>query len=42
MSEGKVPKSQDSLQFDKLVNEFKDDADTLYVKPFNNDKWVSA
>jgi len=42
MSQGKAPKSPESLKVDQLVNEFKDEADTLFIKPFNNEKWVSA
>ena len=42
MSEGKAPKSPESLKVDQLVNEFKDESDSLFIKPFNNEKWVSA
>jgi hypothetical protein len=42
MSEGKIPKSTETLKIDKMVAEFKEDADTLYVKPFNDQKWATA
>jgi hypothetical protein len=42
MSQGKAPKSPDALRVDQLVNEFKDESDSLFIKPFNNEKWVSA
>jgi poly-D-alanine transfer protein DltD len=42
MSEGKVPKSPETLKIDQLVNEFKDQADSLFVKPFSDEKWSSA
>lgn len=42
MSQGKVPKSPETLKIDQLVNEFKDQADSLFVKPFSDEKWSSA
>ena len=42
MSEGKIPKSTETLKIDKMVAEFKEDADTIYVKPFNDQKWATA
>jgi hypothetical protein len=42
MSEGKIPKSPATLKVDQLVNEFKTEADSLFVKPFNDKKWHSA
>lgn len=42
MSQGKAPKSPESLRVDQLVNEFRDESDSLFIKPFNNEKWVSA
>jgi hypothetical protein len=41
MEEGKVPRTPESLKVDQMVNEFKKEADSLFVKPFNNDKWES-
>ena len=42
MNEGKVPRSPETLKVDQMVQEFKKEADSLFVKPFNNDKWGSA
>lgn len=42
MSQGKVPKSPEALKVDQMVNEFKDETDSLFITPFNNEKWVSA
>ena len=39
MDEGKVPKSPETLKVDQMVNEFKDQADSLFVKPFSDAKW---
>lgn len=42
MEQGKVPRSPETLKVDQMVQEFKKEADSLFVKPFNNDKWASA
>jgi hypothetical protein len=42
MSEGKAPKSPETLKVDQMVAEFKEEADSLYVKPFNDEKWAST
>jgi hypothetical protein len=42
MEKGKVPRTPASLKVDQMVNEFKKEADSLFVKPFNNDKWGSS
>lgn len=42
MEEGKVPRSPETLKVDQMMQEFKKEADSLFVKPFNNDKWGSA
>jgi hypothetical protein len=42
MDEGKIPKSPETLKVDQMVNEFKKEADSLFVKPFNDQKWYSA
>jgi hypothetical protein len=42
MEQGKVPKSPAALKVDQMVNEFKAEADSLYVKPFSDAKWSSA
>jgi len=42
MSEGKAPKSPETLKVDALVREFRDSADSLFVKPFNTNKWASS
>ena len=39
MEQGKIPKSPSTLKVDNLVNKFKTEADSLFVKPFNDDKW---
>jgi hypothetical protein len=41
MDEGKIPKSPETLKVDHMVNEFKKQADSLFVKPFNDSKWYS-
>jgi hypothetical protein len=42
MSEGKAPKRPETLKVDELVAEYKDQADALFVKPFNDAKWATA
>ena len=42
MEEGKVPRSPETLKVDQMMQEFKKEADSLFVKPFNNDKWASV
>ncbi len=42
MEEGKVPRTPASLKVDQMVTEFKKEADSLFVKPFNNEKWASS
>jgi hypothetical protein len=42
MSEGKAPKSPEALKVDQMVAEFRDQADSLFVKPFSNEKWASS
>jgi hypothetical protein len=42
MEQGKVPKSPAALKVDQMVNDFKGQADSLYVKPFSEAKWSSA
>ena len=42
MDEGKIPKSPETLKVDQMVNEFKKQADSLFVKPFNDSKWHST
>jgi hypothetical protein len=42
MDEGKIPKSPETLKVDQMVNEFKKEADSLFVKPFNDSKWHSS
>jgi hypothetical protein len=42
MSQGKAAKSPQTLAVDKLVTEFKDQADSLFVKPFNDAKWAAS
>lgn len=42
MEKGKVPHSPEFLKVDQKTREFKDDVDSLYVKPFSDDKWSSA
>ena len=41
MDEGKIPKSPETLKVDQMMNEFKTQKDSLYMKPFNDDKWFS-
>ena len=42
MDEGKIPKSPETLKVDQMVNDFKKEAGTLFVKPFNDSKWHSS
>jgi len=42
MAEGKAPKRPETLRVDELVAEYKDQADALFVKPFNDAKWATA
>jgi len=42
MDEGKIPKSPETLKVDQMVNEFKKEVDSLFVKPFNDSKWHSS
>ena len=39
MAQGKAPKTPDTLKIDELKAEFKQEADALFVKPFNDQKW---
>lgn len=40
MSQGKAPKTPATLKVDELKAEYKDQADSLFVKPFNDTKWM--
>ena len=42
MSQGKAPKTPETLKIDALTAEYKDQADALFVRPFNEQKWDSA
>jgi hypothetical protein len=42
MEQGKVPTSPDALKVNELVAEFRAQADSLFVKPFNDQKWESS
>ena len=42
MSEGKAPKRPETLKVDALMAEYKDEADALFVKPFNDTKWTTS
>lgn len=42
MEEGRLPYSADTLKVDRAVAEFKAQADSLFIKPFNEDKWSSS
>jgi hypothetical protein len=37
-----VPQTPDMLEFNKKVSEFKHDADSMKVSPFNGDKWSNS
>ena len=39
MDEGKIPKSPETLKVDQMMNDFKAQADSLFVKPFSDAKW---
>jgi hypothetical protein len=42
MSQGKAPRSPEALDVDEKVAEYRDQADSLFVKPFNDSKWQSS
>ena len=42
MEQGKVPTSPGMFKVDEMVREFKEEKDSLFVKPFNDNKWSSA
>lgn len=39
MAQGKAPRAPDTLKIDELKAEFKKQADALFIKPFNDQKW---
>jgi len=41
MDQGKIPKTPETLDVDRRTNQFKSEADSLFVRPFNDDKWSS-
>ena len=42
MDEGKTPSSPGEIIVDAKIREYRDDADSLFVKPFNDSKWSYA
>jgi len=42
MEQGKYPKTPDALKYNERVNEFRSEADSLFIKPFNDEKWFST
>jgi hypothetical protein len=42
MQQGKVPVTPDSLKVNEKINEYKSEADSLFVRPFNDSKWSTA
>jgi hypothetical protein len=40
MSQGKAPKTPATLKVDALKAEFIEEADSLFVRPFNNSAWL--
>lgn len=42
MSEGKAPRSPHTLKVDQKVADYKEEADSLFVKPFSNEKWTAS
>ena len=42
MEEGKIPRSPLTLKVDQQIADFKERVDSLFVKPFNEDKWAST
>lgn len=42
MSEGKAPPTPKTFEVDAKIAEYKDEADSLYVKPFSDVKWSDA
>lgn len=39
MEQGKVPRSPEALTVDRLAAEFREQKDSLFVRPFNDAKW---
>ena len=42
MDEGKTPSSPGELVIDAKIREYREDADSLFVRPFNDSKWSYA
>jgi len=42
MEQGKVPRSAAALTVDKLAAEFRNQKDSMFIRPFNDNKWYSA
>jgi hypothetical protein len=42
MSQGRVPATAEVLKINEKINEFKDEADSLFVRPFNEAKWSTG
>ena len=42
MSEGKAPPTPDTFEVDAKIAEYKDQADSLYIKPFSDVKWSDS
>ena len=42
MDSGKIPKSPETLKVDEMMRQFKSEAESTFVKPFNDDKWSSS
>jgi hypothetical protein len=42
MQEGKVPVTPDSLKVNEKINEYRSQADSLFVRPFNDNKWSGS
>lgn len=39
MQQGKVPRGPETLAVDRKIAEFKDAIDSMFIRPFNTDKW---
>jgi hypothetical protein len=41
MEQGKVPRGPETLAVDRKIADFKEEADSLFIRPFNSGKWHS-
>jgi len=42
MEQGRAPPTPEMLKVDDMISKYRDEADSLYVKPFSDSKWSTA